>query len=115
VSCVCFPFFCILAGGMVGPSRPDTAQTDASTPTLTLPQYEAEKVLQTQSKAADDSNQDTELQSPVEKGNAREDAEWLENPAHPRNWRPRKKWSNMAIVSESLYCSQGLTLEGLRP
>lgn len=99
-------------------SDPDMLQKDltVSTPTLTLPQLdEVEKVLQTRSDAAGDSNQDTEPQSPVEKEKAREDAEWLENPVHPRNWPASKKWSNMAIVSGSPYSSQGPTLEGLRP
>jgi hypothetical protein len=87
------------------PSGSDAVQKDhtASTTTLALPQLaEAEKGLQTRTKAVGDSNQDTEPQSPTEKEEAREDEEWLENPAHPRNWRPRKKWANMAIVSEFL-------------
>ena len=86
---------------MSNPPGPDTPQKGPTvpTPTLTLPQLEeAGKGIQTRSRVIGDSNQDTELQSPVEK-EVTEDEEWLENPAHPRNWPPRKKWSNMAIVS----------------
>ena len=74
-----------------------------STTTLTLPQLrEAERGLQTRSEAAYDPTQNTQAQLSAEKEHAREDEEWLENPAHPRNWPSRKKWANMAIVSGSL-------------
>jgi hypothetical protein len=85
------------------PSASDAVQKDpaSSTTTLALPTLvEVEKGFQTRSKVAGDSNQDAESRSPVEKEEAREDEEWLENPAHPRNWTPGKKWTDMAIVSE---------------
>lgn len=103
---------------MSSPPDPDTPQKDpvVSTPALALPQLEeAEKGYQTRSKIITDSNQDTESQFPVEK-EATEDEEWLENLAHPRNWPPRKKWSNMAIVSD--FCApeaRGLKAGALRP
>jgi hypothetical protein len=81
--------------------RSDAVQED-STPTLTLPQLDAaEKEFETRGKATGGFNQDVELQSPVDKEKVPEDEEWLESPAHPRNWPPRRKWSNMAIVSNT--------------
>lgn len=71
-----------------------------STPTLTLPQLEeTEKDFQSRSKAIDNPSQDVETQSSTEKERVLEDEQWFESPAHPWNWRPRKKWTNMAIVS----------------
>lgn len=92
-----FPFLCALANGMSGPSGSNTAEkvAAASAATLTLPQHEkTEKGIRTE--PVDDPTQD---QSSAEKEKAREDEEWLENPAHPRNWSSTKKWTNMAIVS----------------
>lgn len=82
------------------PSGPE--QRDPTTSTVTLPPSqlaETEKGFQFRSEAVCDSNQETEPQSSAEKEEARQDKEWLENPAHPRNWSSRKKWVNMAIVS----------------
>lgn len=77
----------------------------ASATTLALPQLaEAEKGPQTRGKLVCDSNQGTEPRSSAEKDEAREDEDWLEDPAHPRNWPSGKKWVNMAIVSEFLCC-----------
>lgn len=89
------------------PSAVDVAQKDhtASTITLALPQLAGvDNGSQTPSKPAPDFNPDAEQLSYTEKElHALEDEEWLENPAHPRNWSPGKKWANMAIVSEFLY------------
>lgn len=77
--------------------------TTASTITLALPQLgEAERGLQTRDEAICDPAQNTQTQLSAEKEQAREDEEWLQNPAHPRNWPSTRKWVNMAIVSESL-------------
>ena len=75
----------------------------ASTITLTLPRLgEAERGLRTQDEATCDPIQNIKTELSAEKEQAREDEEWLENPAHPRNWPSTKKWVNMAIVSRSL-------------
>lgn len=87
------------------PSGSDLVQKDPTTSstTLALSQLtEAENGFQTQTKAVSDSNRGTEPQSTAQKEEALEDQEWLDNPAHPRNWPPGKKWTNMAIVSEFL-------------
>jgi len=88
---------------MSGPSGSNIAEkaVAASAATLTLPQREnTEKGIRTG--AIDDPAQHTETRSSAEKEKAREDEEWLENPAHPRNWSSTKKWTNMAIVSRLL-------------
>ena len=80
--------------GMSDPVPSDTVQKDpmVSTPTLALPHLDgAEKEFQDHVYGP---NHDAERKSLEE-----EDKEWLENPAHPRNWLPRKKWGTMAIVS----------------
>jgi len=85
---------------MSGPSGSNTAEevAAASAATLTLPQHgKAEKGFR--SEAVGDPTHDAEALSSAEKEKAREDEEWLENPAHPRNWSSMKKWTNMAIVS----------------
>ena len=95
-----------LIDGMSDPSGSNTAEkvVAASATTLTLPQPgRAEKGFQIRGEAVDDpSTQNTEAKSPTEREKAREDEEWLENPAHPRNWSSTKKWTNMAIVSRSM-------------
>jgi len=74
-----------------------------STTTLMLPQLgETEGGLQTPSDTAYGPTQSVQDQLSVEKEQAREDEEWLENPAHPRNWSSKRKWVNMAIVSRYL-------------
>jgi hypothetical protein len=86
---------------MSDPTAEKVATT--TTMTLTLPQLgEAERGLQTRSGAAHDPTQNTQAQLSAEKEQVDEDEEWLENPAHPRNWSSAKKWINMAIVSRSL-------------
>jgi len=93
---------------MSNPSGSDAVKKAAATSstTLTMPQVgEPEKGFQTRNHPIDDPNKDTEAQSSAEKEQALEDEideEWLENPAHPRNWPSTKKWTNMAIVSRSL-------------
>lgn len=91
---------------MSDPSGPNKVEnvTTASATTLTLPRLEeAERGVHTRTEAVYDGTRDTDAQSQssAEKEKAREDEEWLENPAHPRNWPSAKKWSNMAIVSRS--------------
>jgi len=85
---------------MSGPSGSNTAEevAAAAAATLTLPQDgKTEKGIR--SEAIDNLTRDAEARSSAEKEKAREDEEWLENPAHPRNWSSTKKWTNMAIVS----------------
>ena len=70
--------------------------------TLTLPQPgEAERESQARSEAADGHIQYIEAHSSAKKDQAQEDEDWLEDPAHPRNWPSGTKWTNMAIVSRS--------------
>lgn len=77
----------------------------ASTTILSPPQFkEAKKEFPPQAEGAGD----LEAQSTTEKANVHDDEEWLENPAHPRNWSSRKKWVNMAIVSKSLHILRSL-------
>lgn len=76
--------------------------TTASATTLTLPRFGEADRDRNPCEAAGNTAQDTQVQLSVEKEQACEDEEWLENPAHPRNWPPKRKWVNMAIVSRSL-------------
>lgn len=72
----------------------------ASAAALTLPRLEdVERGPHIRGEAAYDPVQDIGAQPPGRKEKSREDEEWLENPAHPRNWPSAKKWINMAIVS----------------
>lgn len=91
---------------MPGPPGSNTTVekvSTTSTTTLMLPQLgEAEGRLQTQSDTPYDPTQNAQDQLSAEKGQAREDEEWLENPVHPRNWSSKRKWVNMAIVSRYL-------------
>lgn len=83
---------------MSDPSGLNAAETVAvaSATTLALPRLgEAEGGFHIRGGGAD-------VQSSGKKEMSREDEEWLENPAHPRNWPSAKKWTNMAIVSRSL-------------
>lgn len=75
--------------------------TTASATTLTLPRFGEADRDRNPCEAAGNSAQDTQVHLSAEKELACEDEEWLENPAHPRNWPPKKKWVNMAIVSKS--------------
>ena len=94
------PFLRVLGSRMPDPSGSSTAEVVAvaSAMTLTPPQLgEVEK-----------DSQDVEAQPSAGKEKAHEDEEWLENPANPRNWPSRKKWTNMAIVSiDPCQCSSG--------
>jgi hypothetical protein len=88
---------------MLYPSGPGTEERlpTATSATLTVPEPgEEEKRFRIQSKVDGDPTRDVEAQSSLEE-KAREDEEWLQNPAHPRNWPSRKKWANMAVVSRS--------------
>ena len=88
------------SANMSNPSGERAATT--SFMTLTTSQLgDAEKGFQTQNDFIDGLDKDAETQSPTEKEQILEDEEWLENPAHPRNWPSTKKWINMAIVSRS--------------
>lgn len=81
----------VLDNGMSDASGSNSNSTErvtmASVTTLMPPQSDFAQATQTQVSAKDEQ--------------AREDEEWLENPMHPRNWPPRKKWLTMAIVSRS--------------
>lgn len=91
---------------MSGPPGPNTTVEKVATTsatTLMLPQLgEAEGRLQARSEAVYGPAQNVQDQLSAEKEQAREDEEWLENPAHPRNWSSTRKWVNMAIVSRYL-------------
>ena len=98
--------FCLCSdSGMSVPSGSNMVEKALTTSatTLTLPQLgEVEQGLQTRSDVAYDPVQNIQAQLSAEKEQANEDEEWLENPAHPRNWPSTKKWVNMAIVSRSV-------------
>ena len=97
---VSLPFLCVLGSGMSDGSDNDTLEKVATT--LTLPQPgEAERGFQARSEAADGHTQHIEAHPPTKEDQAQEDEDWLEDPAHPRNWPSRTKWTNMAIVSRS--------------
>lgn len=98
-----FPPPRVLGSEMPNPPGSDPAGgvVTASAATLTMPQLgEAEKG-QMGSGAVHGPVQDIKIQLSDHEERIREDKEWLESPAHPRNWPSRKKWSNMAIVSRS--------------